>query len=134
MPRNRKASLWDELIAADDLSARLMFGAGASVDLGSLVGGSALGRGGGVLRGRSVLVMTTDQLTTALALIELDGIARRFVLCPPDLPAAHLAFVTETAAVDAIVSDRTSPGTDVPAVPCFITCSPKIAPGRHDRD
>ena len=41
------------------------------------------------LAGRSVL-LPPRPLTAALALIELDGIARRLVLCPPDLAAAHL--------------------------------------------
>ena len=37
-------------------------------------------------RGRSVLIASTDQLTAALALLELDGMARRLILYPPDLP------------------------------------------------
>ena len=63
---------------------------------------------------RSVLVATTDQLTAALALIELDGVARRLVLCPPDSPLEHLPFIMEAAAVDAIVSDRSTLGPNIP--------------------
>jgi hypothetical protein len=36
------------------------------------------------LRDRSVVLLTKDQLTAALTLIEPDGVARRMVLCPPD--------------------------------------------------
>jgi acyl-CoA synthetase (AMP-forming)/AMP-acid ligase II len=42
-------------------------------------------------------------LPTALALIELDGVARRMVLCTPDLTPEQLAGVAATAQADAIV-------------------------------
>ena len=107
MPQNSQASLWNTLSAAGDLSARFVFGAEASIALGDLVAGSALYGRGDELRGLSVLIATTNQLTAASALIELDGIARRIVLCPPDLPLELLPFVIDSADVDAIVSDRT---------------------------
>jgi acyl-coenzyme A synthetase/AMP-(fatty) acid ligase len=75
-----------------------------------------------------VLVATTDQLTAALALIELDGVARRLVLCPPDLPLSHLPFVMDSADVDAIVSDRSSLELDHPAAKDVVQCSPTIVP------
>ena len=68
---------------------RYLWGADASVCLNELVGGSSLNGRLEELRGRSVFLATKDQLTAALALIELDGIARRLVLCPPDLPASR---------------------------------------------
>src|ERR1700676_2446478 len=101
-------SLWNALSGNGNLDNRFLLGADASVALGDLVRGSALGGRGEELRGRSVLVATRDQLTAALALIELDGIARRLVLCPSDLPLQHLPFVMDLAAVDAIVSDRST--------------------------
>ena len=91
--RSSRASLWNALSGSGNLSDRFLCGADASVALGDLVRGSALGGRGEELRDRSVLVATTDQLTAALALIELDGIARRLVLCPPDVPQEHLPFV-----------------------------------------
>jgi acyl-coenzyme A synthetase/AMP-(fatty) acid ligase len=78
-------------------------------------------------------VATTGQLAAALALIELDGVARRLVLCPSDLPLAHLPFVIGTAAIDAIVSDRSTLGPDIPAVGSVVTCSPKIVPANDGR-
>ena len=42
------------------------------------------------LAGRSVLIATTSQLTSGLALIELDGVARRITILPPDVDPAHL--------------------------------------------
>jgi acyl-coenzyme A synthetase/AMP-(fatty) acid ligase len=61
------------------------------------------------LRGRSVLISATRQLPAALALLHLDGVAARLVLCPPDLPAAHLPGVIADAGVDAVMSDGTGP-------------------------
>jgi acyl-coenzyme A synthetase/AMP-(fatty) acid ligase len=134
MPPSDRASLWNAVIGRGKLSHRSLLGAGATVTLDDLVRGSSLGARAGELRGRSVLVSTTDQLTAALALIELDGIARRLVLCPSDLPLEHLPLVIDSAAVDAIVSDGTTLGPEVPGVERFVPCSPKIVPGNHDRN
>jgi acyl-coenzyme A synthetase/AMP-(fatty) acid ligase len=120
-------SLWSRISATGDLSDRFLSGADATVTLGSLTGGSCLGGRAEELYGRSVLIWTRDQLTAALALIELDGIARRMVLCPSDLPVEHLPFLVETADVDAIVSDRTAV-PEIPGVGPSLTCSPKIVP------
>ena len=72
------------------------------------------------LRGRSVLISSERQLPAVLALLHLDGVAARLVLCPPDLAAAHLPAVIATARIDAIVSDVTGPATTAPAgMPVF---------------
>jgi acyl-coenzyme A synthetase/AMP-(fatty) acid ligase len=134
MPRSSPPSLWNALNAShDDLFARFLFGATASVALGDLIRGSALDARGEELRGRSVLIATKDQLTAALTLLELDGVARRLVLCPADLSSEYLPFVVEAAGVDAIVSDRTMPVPDTPGVEYFTTSSPKIQPADYDR-
>lgn len=117
-----------------NLSNTFLWGSDDRVALGDLVHGSALGGRREELRGRSVLVATQDQLTAALALLELDGVARRLILCPSDSPPEHLSFVIDSAAADAIVSDQEIPAPDTPAVGCFVTCSPKIAPANHDRN
>jgi len=100
--------------------------------LAGLTGGSALGGRLDELRGRSVLLTMKDQLPAALALIELDGVARRVVLCPPDLPPEHLPSIIATASVDAVVGD---PGAKPAAadVGCVVTCTANIAPGAPDR-
>jgi acyl-coenzyme A synthetase/AMP-(fatty) acid ligase len=61
-----------------------------------------------------VLIATREQLPTALALIELDGLAKRMVLCTPDLTAEQLAGVAATAQADTIVLDAV-PSTGTPA-------------------
>src|SRR6266851_3848472 len=137
MPRNMLQSnwrsLWDCLNGAEHPSGRFLRGANASIALDDLAHGSSLGAGLEELCGRSVLVATEDQLTAALALIELDGIARRLVLCPPDLPVMHLSSVIATAGVDAIVSDRAAAEIPVPSTGCFVTCSHRIAPADPER-
>src|SRR3569833_1250427 len=60
---------------------------------------------GADLSGRNVLLRTTGHLHAALALIELDGVAARIVICPPDVKAEHLPSVIERAAIDVVVSD-----------------------------
>jgi len=133
MPQPDQVSLWSAASAAGDLSARFLSGGHATVTFGDLIGGSILCGRGEELRGRSVLVATTDQLTAALALLELDGIARRIILCPPDLPVEHVPFVIASARVDAIVSDASAPQVDTAVVGPRIGCSPTIEPAGCDR-
>ncbi len=92
------------------------------------VSGSVLYDRGAELGGRCVLVATKSQLTAASALIELDGLARRIVVCPPDIPLEHLPYVMDTAGVDVIVSDRAMHqfGGKHPLI--FSPCSPNIVP------
>ena len=67
--------------------------------------GSAILSGVENLGGRSVLIASADQFLVALALLELDGLARRVTLYPPDLAIEHLPYVMCYAEVDAVVSD-----------------------------
>ncbi|HTX41104.1 MAG TPA: fatty acid--CoA ligase family protein [Acidobacteriaceae bacterium] len=96
--------------------------------LGDLVAGSALYGRADELQGRSVLLATKGQLTTAAALIELDGVARRVVLCPPDLPLEHLPHVMDVAEVDGIVSDREVTHFSGPRPLYFSPCSRNLTP------
>src|SRR5580704_2603853 len=67
--------------------------------------------GGGVtdLAGRSVLVATASQLTTALALIELDGRVRRLTVLPPNTDASHFPALLAGAEIDSAVVDSETP-------------------------
>jgi acyl-coenzyme A synthetase/AMP-(fatty) acid ligase len=64
------------------------------------------------LAGRSVLVSVSGQLLAALAMIELDGVARRMLLCPPDLNPDHVQALIEDADIEAIVTDEPRRWTD----------------------
>src|SRR6476646_12142860 len=88
------------------------------VSAGDLATGSVFAGRLAELAGRSVLVATKHQLAAAVVLIELDGLARRLILCPPDIAAKHLPTIIADAEVDAIVSDHVTPeheklGTDL---------------------
>jgi len=76
-----------------------------SLALRDLAGLTGLGSSRAALAGRNVMVRTERQITAAQALVELDGLARRIVLCPPDLAPEHLEHVLRTAEVDAVVID-----------------------------
>jgi acyl-coenzyme A synthetase/AMP-(fatty) acid ligase len=126
-------SLRSALCDAGDLSGRFVLDADARVELSDLVQGSALYSRGEELRDRSVLLTTKDQFTTASALIELDGVARRIVLCPPDLPLEHFPYLIDAAEVDAIVSDRTVLELGKPRPMYFSPITRNIAPANGDR-
>ncbi|HSS13011.1 MAG TPA: AMP-binding protein, partial [Rhizomicrobium sp.] len=70
------------------------------------VGLTAMGRAlDADLSGARVLLRTRDQLFAALALIELDGVAARIVIAPPDVKPEHLPSVIERAAIDVVVGE-----------------------------
>ena len=79
------------------------------------------------LAGRAVLVATTSQLTTALALIELDGIARRLVILPPDIEDDQLTSVIATVGIDAVIVDDERPNVTL-KLPICATCSTSVVP------
>jgi len=64
------------------------------------------------LSGRSVLLAVTDQLISAVAMTEIDGVAWRMLLCPPDLNVDHFNALIEDAEIDAIVTDQPSRWAD----------------------
>src|SRR5437899_99319 len=109
-----------------DCAGRFLWGATAGISLSDLLCGTALGGGLAELTGRSVLVATRDQLAAALALIELDGVARRLIVCPPDLSSEHLPAIIAKASVDAIVSDHER--DDRLPVPVRVRCKAVVTP------
>lgn len=96
--------------------------------LGELLAGSVLYGRADELQGRSVLLATKEQLTTAAALIELDGVARRIVLCPPNLPLEYIPRLMDDADVDSIVSDRELVHFNRPHSLYFSPCSHNLTP------
>lgn len=65
------------------------------------------------LSGSSVLVATSRQLLAALAMIELDGVARRMVLCPPDVDPDRIEVLLSHAEIDVIVTDLPLPRSNL---------------------
>lgn len=127
------SSLWEAASNAGLATDRWLWASDTAIAPRDLAVGSALGRPLSALRDRSVLLSTSDQLAAALALIEVDGIARRLVLCPPDLDPAHLAYVIATADIDVIVSDKATGIFDGLKVQSIIPIERSLHSTRVDR-
>jgi len=118
-------SLWDAAARSGPAVIGELRGRRARIALGELAQGSTLGASLPALRGQSVMIATHDQLLTAIALVELDGVAQRVVLCTPDLSEKQLSEVALAASADAIVVESTAAplAPDVPAR-CIMTATP----------
>src|SRR5258705_5616921 len=128
------SSLWDFIAPSGEAVSGKFHGGGALVALEQLRAGSTLGSALESLRGRSVLIATREQLPTALALIELDGVARRMVLCTPDLTPEQLAGVAATAQADAIVLEAPqAPGSAALDSLAPYVVTPQPVPGPVER-
>jgi acyl-coenzyme A synthetase/AMP-(fatty) acid ligase len=93
--------------------------------------GAALSSHPSDLAGRSILLCIGDMAKTAAALIDLDGCARRIVLCPPGWDYAALAAAARDAEVDALAYDdeRAMPPISVrDAVLCGLPLRPLHSP------
>jgi acyl-CoA synthetase (AMP-forming)/AMP-acid ligase II len=97
-----------------------------------LAAGSTFGTALESLRGRSVLIATREQLPAALALVELDGVARRMVVCTPDLTPEQLAGVAAAAQADAIVLETPSTTTTSASLAPYVV-APRPIPGPTKR-
>jgi acyl-coenzyme A synthetase/AMP-(fatty) acid ligase len=125
MLRNEGASLRSSLGAVGDPG--LLRGEEASLCWSDLVAGTVLAGHSDEFGRRSVLIAVSSQFTAAAALVELDGVARRVILYPPDLSLEHLDFVADCAEVDIIVSDRVS--TPLAGIACVEPSGWKKIPG-----
>ena len=97
------------------------------LDLTDLSRFSGLGAARGGLTGRAVLLRTQSQIGAAQGLVELDGLAGRIVLCPPDLADEHLAGVIETAGIEAIVTDASDASLSALGLPVHVLTAPEQA-------
>jgi acyl-CoA synthetase (AMP-forming)/AMP-acid ligase II len=121
-----------ELLGANSTGC-FLWAADTSVCLDELACGSSLGGALPELAGRSILLATSDQITTALALIELDGVARRIILCPPDLPREHMPQIMALGEADAVVCGGHGPRLDACDIALQVTCDTKIMRAQHPR-
>src|SRR6185437_5814691 len=100
-----RRSLWELTDASGRVARRYLWHFGATIALNQLLEGTVLGDRANTLYGRSVLIATANQFTAASILIELDGVAARVVICPPDLMPEHFASIAAGAGADTIISD-----------------------------
>jgi acyl-CoA synthetase (AMP-forming)/AMP-acid ligase II len=104
---------------------------GASARIADLNGGTSFGGRLAELADKSVVLATASQLTTALALIELDGVARRLTILPPDADPAHFGALFAGAEIDAVVTDSGTPADAALELPIHVACSPDIVPAEE---
>ena len=131
MPPPEPPSLWD-LTAAAPLAGRFLLDEHTRVTLDVIDGATRFAGQRARLRGASVVLLAGSQLATALALLELDGLARRIVLCPPDLAPRHLPGVIATTEASAVVCDRAPPELAGAGVACIVAGPAVADAGRGD--
>jgi acyl-coenzyme A synthetase/AMP-(fatty) acid ligase len=127
-PCNSFPGLRDALDVDGALPPGYLIGAEHRTALVDLLQGSAIASRVENLRGRSVLIASTDQFLVALALIELDGLARRVILYPPDLALEHLPYVMRCTEVDAVVSDGSFLRDASIGAAHHVLCTPRLVP------
>ena len=110
-------------------SEQIFFDRAAQACVAELVrGGTSLSGRLAALAGRSVMIATASQLTAALVLIELDGVARRLTILPPDTAPEHLRALIACAEVDAVVVDDGTPPHAAFDLPLRVAAASAIAP------
>jgi acyl-CoA synthetase (AMP-forming)/AMP-acid ligase II len=115
-----------------ELKGRGISDARQSVSLTDITAQSCLGGRLAELSGRSVLIAVSDQLISGVAMTEIDGVARRMLLSPPDLNPDHLDALIEDAELDAVVTDQGERWADKKIDP-VLTAAPTVAPARKAR-
>jgi len=122
MPLPDRRSLWELAAAPGHLDQRFIADGSTRVTLAMLGHQTRRHNAAASFLGKSVLVSCNEQMTAALGLIALDGVASRIILCPPDINPAHLSYVVEAAKVDVAISEKTEGdsylGTGVRVVAC----------------
>ena len=116
-----------------DLKGRTISDARQVVSLTDILEQTCLADRLGELSGRSVLLAVADQLISGLVMTELDGVARRMLLCPPDLNADHLQSLMQDADIDAVVTDDPERWADAGSR-LIVTAGAPAACGRQGAD
>lgn len=92
-------------------AGQMLWGANSAIAIRDLSHLTRLETDAAEFYGKSVIILVEDQLTAAQALIELDGTARRLVLCPPDIQLSRIPNVAADADANVIL---VGPGTSQP--------------------
>jgi acyl-coenzyme A synthetase/AMP-(fatty) acid ligase len=125
-------SLWESIKASGVPEGRLL-GTRGVIPLADLAHQSSLGGRVEELRDRTVVLAIKDQLNAALAMLELDGVARRMVLCAPDLPVRHLPGVIRDASADAAVRDEEGFSETELGLNLSVTVQPRLSGAARPR-
>jgi len=111
---------------SQNLSGCTLRTAKGDVPLGLLRTHTCLDVAASSLDGASVMVWTSSPVEAAMALVELDGIARRLVLCPRGIGPDLLNYIVETAEADAVISDLSLP--EEAGTASWIRCHRELQP------
>jgi acyl-CoA synthetase (AMP-forming)/AMP-acid ligase II len=111
---------------AGSAAERFLWDRTASVRVTDLRHGTALGSRRSALAGCSVVIATSSQLTAALALIELDGVARRLTILPTDTSPEHVSELIARAEAGAVVVDETTPANSAFDLLERVVCAPTL--------
>lgn len=126
MQLRKRQSLWALIAPADAPVERFVADPYTRITIRDLVGGTILAAPLETFRGRSVMISTKRQLATALALAELDGVARRVLLCTPNMSPAHMICSMADAQIDTIVTDGDGPAKDVTQNARLVFCGDRL--------
>jgi acyl-CoA synthetase (AMP-forming)/AMP-acid ligase II len=112
-----------------ELKGRAISDARHSVSLTDILSHTCLDGRRGEVSGRSVVISMSGQLLSGLAMIEIDGLARRMLLCPPDLNPDHLQALMSEADIDVVVTDQPERWADKGIAP-VVTAGLPVTPAR----
>src|SRR6202171_3734093 len=113
---------------ADASPERFFWDRAARLCVNQLPHGTSLGGRLAELAGCSVVIATSGQLTSGLALIELDGVAHRLTILPPDTAADHFGALIAGAEADAVVIDEGTADHEALNLPVRVVCAPTVVP------
>ncbi|MGH8335634.1 MAG: long-chain fatty acid--CoA ligase, partial [Gammaproteobacteria bacterium] len=122
------------LECSNQLERRACFAANGSVRFSDVLTGSCFSDQSRSFDDRSVFLATPDQLTTAIAMIKLDGHARRVILCPPDVEPRQFAAIVADGQVDTIVCGEDTSDFEqlgLPVVPAGPQLEPQPSPAEE---
>ena len=126
-------SLWDRIFCRDTTGCSIS-DTGGTIQIAELARASTLSMPLAAFCGRSVLLAARDQMPAALALLELDGIAARITLCPPDVPNEHVeAVAAEANAEMAIIGPADQPSWNLEHLTLATADRAQIRPLAVDR-
>lgn len=123
--------LWHLLEAAGTLERRFLIDDRERVTFDAFQRRSVL-RDREALRGTSVLLQTESQLATSIGLIELDGLARRIVLCTPDLDQQYVPAIVAESEASALFTDRAPGDTALADLPRIEIGAPDVSCSRDE--
>ena len=125
--RRSPDTVQDYILESSDSERRNRFICDAKrhISLDQIVGGRSLDVAIQQLIGKSILLAVGNQLATALAIVQLDGVARQLVVCPPDIPPGHLSYIVKRCSIDAVISDAGT-DSDIPGVALRVSAASDI--------